>query len=229
MIQLEEVRSSIDRACHDCGRDPSSASLRAVSKTHPYELVLEAYDQGQRLFGENRVQEVEAKFPPLAGRPDGMHLSLIGHLQRNKVRKAVQLFNRIDSVDSIPLMDALEKELAREDRVMEVLFELNSSHEEAKTGFPDDDSFFDAVGHLSSCPHLKLRGLMTVGPLGGDEEAVRSAFAHVKELYDKLNADGWKLDVLSMGMSGDYPIALSQGATELRIGSAIFGARDYSK
>ena len=173
------------------------------------------------------MQEIESKFPPLCDRPDGMKLCLIGHLQRNKAKKALSLVDRIDSVDSIPLMDELEKHLDGTDRVMDILFEVNSSGEERKSGFADEEELMNGVSHLSVCPHLRLCGLMTVGPLGFDEVKNRKAFRYVKSLYDKLNDEGYPLSVLSMGMSADYRQAIEEGSNEVRIGSAIFGARKY--
>ena len=224
MVELEKVLESIRREEEKCGH---TVHLMAVSKTHPYEDILEVYRQGQRLFGENRVQEIEAKFPPLGERPDGMKLCLIGHLQRNKVKKAVPLVDRIDSVDSIALMDELEKHLAGTDRVMDILFEVNSSGEVQKSGFADEKALMEGVSHLSSCPHLRLCGLMTVGPLGFDEEKNRKAFRYARGLFDRLNEEGHALSVLSMGMSADYIQAIEEGSNEVRIGTAIFGERNY--
>lgn len=203
-----------------------SVELMAVSKTHPYEAVMEAYGQGARLFGENRVQEAEAKFPEPAQRPEDMRLCLIGHLQRNKAKRALEVFDRIDSVDSIALMDELEKRLAQLGRSFPILFELCSSGEEQKTGFADEDALMEAVAHLEACPHLILCGLMTVGPLDGGGEGTRKAFRRTKALYDRLVAQGLELSVLSMGMSGDWTLAIEEGSSEVRIGTAIFGARN---
>lgn len=224
MVNIKAVRKDVDECAAACSHD---VVLMAVSKTHPYEDILEAYDQGQRLFGENRVQEIEAKFPPLSERPQGMKLCLIGHLQRNKAKKAVSLVDRIDSVDSIPLMDELEKHLAEADRVMDILFEVNSSGEAQKSGFADEKALMEGVSHLSSCPHLRLCGLMTVGPLGFDEEKNRKAFRYARGLFDRLSEEGHALSVLSMGMSGDYIQAIEEGSNEVRIGTAIFGERNY--
>lgn len=205
-----------------------SVSLMAVSKTHPYEAILEAYGQGARLFGENRVQEAASKFPEPSLRPEGMKLCLIGHLQRNKAKRALEVFDRIDSVDSLALMDELEKRLAQLERTFPILFELRSSGEEQKTGFADEEALMEAVAHLEACPHLILRGLMTVGPLDGGGEGTRMAFRRTKALYDRLIAQGLELSVLSMGMSGDWTLAIEEGSNEVRIGTAIFGARNYN-
>lgn len=220
MVNLSDVRNEITGFAPD-------VTLMAVSKTHPYDAVLECYAQGQRLFGENRVQEIAEKFPPKDERPEGMYLALIGHLQSNKVRKVLPLVDRIDSVDSISLMDKLERELSPSGRILDILFEVNSSGEEQKSGFSTDD-LFEAVRHLPLCPHLRLCGLMTVGPLGNDRDANIRCFSHVKALYDMMKAEyGIPLSVLSMGMSGDWKEACECGSTEVRIGTAIFGKRSY--
>ncbi len=226
MVDVTGVREAVMEEAAACGR-PDGVVLMAVSKTHPYEAVMEAYAQGQRLFGENRVQEIASKFPPRAQRPEDMVLCLIGHLQRNKIRKVIPLVDRIDSVDSIPLMDSIERELASIDRTMDVLFEVNSSGEEQKSGFADEASLMEAVAHLSACPHIHLAGLMTVGPLGGDEQRIRSAFRYTRSLFERLDSMGLALEVLSMGMSADYALAIREGSSEVRIGTAIFGARTY--
>lgn len=221
MVNLTEVRNEIKNHA-------PSVELMAVSKTHPYEAVLECYELGQRLFGENRVQEIAEKFPPKAERPEGMYVALIGHLQSNKVKKVLPLVDRIDSVDSVSLMDKLEKELALSDRVLDIFFEVNASGEEQKSGFESDEEVFRAVKHLPEVPHLNLMGLMTVGPLGNDSDANIRCFSHVKQLYDKIRDEyGIPLSVLSMGMSGDWKEACECGSTEVRIGTAIFGKRSY--
>lgn len=224
MVEIESVSRLVEAKAESVGH---SVSLMAVSKTHPWQSIVQAYSLGQRLFGENRVQEIEEKWPAKEDRPEGITLSLIGHLQRNKAKKAVQLVDRIDSVDSIALIDELEKQLARLDRKLEILFELNSSGEEQKSGFRSDEELLSALDHLTLCPHLILTGLMTVGPLGGDEKQLRAAFHHTKALYDRIVQMGHPLSVLSMGMSGDWQVAVEEGSSQVRLGSAIFGARDY--
>ncbi len=200
--------------------------LVAVSKMHPYSAVLEAYEDGARIFGENRVQELEAKFPSPSQRPEGMKVYLIGQLQRNKARKAVELADRIESVDSIPLAEKIEKEASAMGKTIEVLLELNSSGEEQKTGFRSEEGLLDCASIIvSSCPHIKLKGVMTVGPLGFDEERNRVAFMFTKGVFDKLKALYPSVDTLSMGMSADWKTAAQCGSTEVRIGTAIFGAR----
>lgn len=202
-------------------------TLVAVSKTYPYEDIKEAYDCGQRIFGENRVQEIEAKFPKKDERPRDMKLLLIGHLQTNKVKKAVSLVDRIDSVDSIKLLNEIIKEAEKKDIVMPILLEVNSSNEENKSGFTDKEELLKAAELAFNNKFITLEGLMTVGPLTENEKDIKNAFSFTKNLYDELKVK-YNLSVLSMGMSSDYPLAIEKGSTEVRIGSLIFGKRNYS-
>ena len=227
MVNLEVVKKSVEEASAKANRK-GEVVLMAVSKTHPYEAILECYNLGQRLFGENRVQEVIEKFPPLEKRPEGMFLALIGHLQKNKVKKIVPFVNRIDSVDSEELLALIDKTAASLAITMDVLFEFNSSGEEQKSGFRSAEELLNVVSHLSLYPHIRLCGIMTVGPLGGDEEKNRAAFRETKELFDKVKESVPSCTILSMGMSGDYKIAIEEGSTEVRIGTAIFGERNYN-
>lgn len=196
--------------------------LLAVSKTKPYEDILSAYNDGARYFGENRVQEIEAKFPSV--RPDGMKVFLIGQLQKNKVKKAVRLADRIESVDSIELLEKIDKEAGALGKKMDILFEVNSSFESQKSGFRDKESLFSAVKRAGELKNVNLLGLMTVGPLGDDREKNIKAFRYTKSLYDEINSF-YPLSVLSMGMSGDWRDAVDSGSTEVRIGRSIFGDR----
>ncbi len=227
MVELRKVLSEVNEAAKRAGRK-DEVTLMAVSKTHPYEDVLACYEEGQRLFGENRVQEVVAKFPPKEERPLGMKLCLIGHLQKNKVRKILPLVDRIDSVDSADLLLLIEKELARIERTLEVLFEFNSSEESQKAGFESEEELLEAVRLLPECPHIQLTGLMTVGPLGFDREKNIAAFTKTQKLFEVVKEQYCpSINVLSMGMSADYQDAISCGSTEVRIGTAIFGKRNY--
>ena len=199
--------------------------LVAVSKFHPYEMVEEAYREGARIFGENRVQEMREKFPPKGERPEGMKVYLIGQLQRNKVKKALEWADRIESVDSIPLIDKIEESCEALGINMEILLEFNSSGEAQKSGFSSEDDLMQAAEHAAGCSHLIVKGIMTIGPLGSDEEKNRRAFKRTKDLYDKLAVIYPSFSVLSMGMSGDWRTALECGSDEVRIGTAIFGER----
>ena len=208
----------------------SSARLMAVSKNHPYEAVEEAYKLGERLFGENRVQEIESKFPPRKDRPSGLDLHLIGHLQSNKVKKVVPLVDSIDSVDSLKLLKTINDKCVEIDVIMNILLEYNTSGDDNKTGFSSYESIKEALIESKNLTDVKINGLMTIGPLDATEEEVRKAFLSLKDIRDRLEKDcDMELKELSMGMSGDYKIALECGSTMIRVGTMIFGARDYSK
>lgn len=223
------IRGILDRiaaAARRSGRRAEDVRLLAVSKTKPIELVVEAAKTGLvRHFGENRVQECQVKIPafPAAMAPVCWHL--IGHLQRNKARKAVNLVDVVESVDSLEIAAALERLCAEKQKKLEVLVEVNSSAEAAKTGLPADQVPALAEYLREKCPHLDFKGLMTIGPLGGDEKAVRKAFAATRELRDRLRVAPDDLPCLSMGMSGDFEQAVEEGSTEVRVGTAIFGQR----
>lgn len=195
-----------------------------VSKTKPYSSILDVYEEGARAFGENRVQEIERKFPLPGKRPEGMKVYLIGQLQKNKVRKAVFLSDRIESVDSKDLLLLIDRECSRIGKKIEVLLEFNSSKEENKSGFEKREDLLDALRLSLSLKNLDVIGIMTVGPLTDDEEKIRSAFRETYELFkdaSKLKS----LSTLSMGMSADYKIAVEEKSTEVRLGSIIFGER----
>lgn len=222
MVNLIAVRDEIKSI-------NKSVELMAVSKTHPYSAILECYDLGQRLFGENRVQEVSEKFPSKENRPSDMYVALIGHLQSNKVKKAISLVDRIDSVDSIKTLLLIEKEAAKINKTIDILFEVNSSGEDQKSGFTNKEELFEAVKTVNTLNHVKLRGIMTVGPLGDDREKNIKAFTYTKEIFDEIKEKYCKdIDILSMGMSGDYKEAIECGSNLVRIGTAIFGKRDYN-
>lgn len=204
--------------------------LMCVSKTHPIEAVDQAYALGERLFGENRVQEVQSKFPPIKERPIDMKVHLIGHLQSNKSKKAVELFDSIDSVDSIKLLNKIDKYAKEFDRTIDVMLEYNSSGDINKTGFESYDEIKNAAKLAIELENINLIGLMTIGPLYGQRDDIRDAFRLVKNIKDKLEKElSYNLKELSMGMSGDYDIAIEEGSTIIRVGTKIFGNRDYSK
>lgn len=199
--------------------------LLPVSKTKSYDAILAVYAEGARAFGENRVQEIERKFPSPGQRPEGMQVFLIGQLQKNKVRKAVGLVDRIESVDSLELLRLIDSECRRIGRRMDVLLEFNSSNEENKSGFRTEEELKAAALAARSMENVDLLGLMTVGPLGMDEAKNRIAFGRTKHLFDEVSSTISPLSVLSMGMSSDYLQAIEAGSTEVRIGTAIFGGR----
>lgn len=204
--------------------------LMAVSKTRSLEEIIAAYDAGLRLFGENHVQEIVAKFQ---SRPKDMELHMIGHLQSNKVGKVVPLVDMIESVDSLSLLGKINNAAQRCDKVMDVLLEFNTSNEEAKSGFSTKDELFDCIEASKDLSNVRIRGLMTVGPIDCDpskkDELTDKAFKELVQLKAECTERYPDIDfgILSMGMSGDYMIGVRNGSTEVRIGTAIFGPRDY--
>jgi pyridoxal phosphate enzyme (YggS family) len=235
---LEQVRSALDRAAARAGRDPRGVAVMAVTKNFTIAEVQAACSAGLNLFGENRVQEAEAKYGaqgPLdgAGRPGRpglppLSLHLIGHLQRNKARKAAGLFEAVDSIDKLETAQALEAACAAAGRTLDILLEMNTSGEPTKFGFAGEEQLEAAVEPILGLPHLRLRGLMTVGPLTADREQVRAAFRRLARLFERLRSryPGQPLEVLSMGMSGDFETAVEEGSTLVRLGTALFGPRD---
>ena len=204
---------------------PEDVFLLPVSKTKSYEMVMQAYSEGARCFGENRVQEIRDKFPAPKDRPEGMKVFLIGQLQKNKVRKAVEICDRIESVDSLELLELIDREALRIDRTMDVLLEFNSSDEEQKNGYLKEEDVLSSLRASLDMKGVNVIGVMTVGPLGFDEEKNRKAFRRTKALFEEMKKISGKVEVLSMGMSADHEQAIEEGSNEVRIGSAIFGGR----
>ena len=225
---LERVRARIAAAARRVGRKPEDIALMAVSKTFPADAIREAYSAGQLLFGENYVQEFAAKRDALRDLADA-HFHLIGHLQSNKAAKAAQLFSAIDSVDSLALARKLNAALAGRNERLPVLLEINVGAEESKSGIPLDSPELDAL--LSAAlelNHLEICGLMVIPPLTEDPAASRPFFRVARDLRDRIagrRAPGIRMDVLSMGMSHDFEVAIEEGSTCVRVGTAIFGAR----
>jgi PLP dependent protein len=220
---LARVRDRIARAAQRARRRPEEITLVAVTKTFPVEAVHAAHDAGLRHFGENRVQEMEAKQPALAGLDATWHF--IGHLQSNKARRAAQLFDRIDSLDSISLAQKLDAAAREIGKRLPVLIEVHLGGEAAKSGAEASalPELVNAVGLLAS---LDLRGLMAVPPYSDDPERVRPYFQQLRELRDALAQRlGRPLPTLSMGMSHDFEVAIEEGASEIRLGTALFGPR----
>ena len=222
---LKSVRERIERAAELAGRAPGSVRLLAVSKTFPAEDVAEAFRCGQRDFGENRVQELEMKVPRFSEQ-DGPVWHLIGHLQTNKAAKAAAFAHWIHSVDSVRILEKLDHSAERD---IQILLELNMSGEEAKTGLAGGyESLRNLLEAALAARHLKVCGLMTMAALGADEKLARSTFAALRELRDRAEREyAIRLPELSMGMSADFEYAIREGATIVRIGTAIFGGRDY--
>jgi pyridoxal phosphate enzyme (YggS family) len=225
---LARVRQRIADAARRAGRPPEEIALMAVTKTFPSEIIREAHAAGHRLFGENRVQEFAEKVRSLANLP-GIEFHLIGHLQSNKAAKAAQIFAGIDSVDSLHLADKLNVATKNNAKRLPVLIEINVGGEAAKSGASPGSPELEAL--LSAAPrleHLDFRGLMSIPPFTEDPESARLYFRSLRELRDQIAARGLPavgMDVLSMGMSHDFEIAIEEGSTCVRVGTAIFGPR----
>lgn len=221
---LDRVRQRIALAAARAGRRPGEITLVAVSKTFPAEAIRAAYDVGLRAFGENRVQEFESKRATLAHLADATW-HLIGHLQSNKARRAVSLFHRIDSVDSFPLAQKLDSAADAEGKRLPILLEVHLGGETTKSGVAEE-SVASLAADILSLSHLELLGLMTVPPYSDDAEKARPYFRKLREIRDGLSRTINKpLPVLSMGMSHDFEVAIEEGATEIRVGTALFGKR----
>jgi hypothetical protein len=225
---LCKIRERIASATRRANRYATNIRLMAVSKTFPPEAILEAYNAGQRLFGENRVQEFADKAGALASLKDA-EFHMIGHLQSNKAAKAVELFRAIDSVDTAKLASRLNAAAESAGKVLPVLIEINIGGEEAKTGVaPDSAELSEILNSAPAWPHIRIRGLMTVPPYTEDPEGARPYFRKLRELRDQLaarNLPGLSFDELSMGMSHDFEVAIEEGSTCVRVGTAIFGER----
>lgn len=230
MIQLQEnlerVRANVAAAAEKAGRDPRSVRLLAVSKTFPLSDILEAHEAGQLEFGENRVQELETKVPD--GTPD-IIWHLIGHLQSNKAEKAVELAEYIHSVDSVKLLNKINSAAAKRGKIQKILLEVNVSGEESKFGLSGWDALRETAEHALGLSSVQLLGLMTMAPLDADDAVLHSTFGGLREFRDRLEREfSVTLPELSMGMSHDYPVAIAEGATIVRVGTAIFGGRNYA-
>ena len=224
---LELVHKNIREACTSAGRSADEVTLIAVSKTKPVELLMEAYDAGERVFGENKVQEIMDKYDRM---PSDVKWHMIGHLQRNKVKYIIDKVAMIHSVDSLRLAQTIEQEAAKKDICIPVLVEVNVAEEESKFGFHMNEviPFLEEVFGFS---HLKVMGLMTIAPFVDDPEENRDIFRKLKKLsvdIETKNINNITMSVLSMGMTGDYQVAIEEGATMVRVGTGIFGARNYS-
>jgi PLP dependent protein len=220
---LAQIRERISRAAQHAGRRPEEITIVAVTKTHSAETILAAYQAGLRHFGENRVQEFENKAPALTNCTATWHL--IGHLQSNKAARAARLFNRIDSVDSLALAQRLDAAAAAENKKLGVLIEVHLSDETTKSGVSEAD--LPALAEsVATFPNLQLQGLMTIPPFFDQPEQARPFFRKLAELREKVSRRIAKpLPILSMGMSHDFEVAIEEGATEIRPGTALFGAR----
>jgi PLP dependent protein len=225
-IRLAQVRERMADAAQKSGRTAEQIELVAVSKTHAAEKVQEAIEAGQLLFGESRVQEARAKIPLL---PSRLRWHFIGHLQKNKIRHALPLFELFHGIDSLALAQEMERIAEEEGMRPRVLLEVNVAGEASKQGFSPETLRCDLEAALS-LGRLTIEGLMTLPPLAPEAEASRRYFVALRELRDQLEAEfEVRLPQLSMGMSGDFPIAIEEGATLVRVGTAIFGERSRLK
>ena len=223
---LDHVRKLVDEACERSGRDASEVTIVAVSKTKPEEAIMELYEAGHRDFGENYIQELRKKHDDL---PKDIRWHMIGHLQRNKVKYIAEYIYMIHSVDSLELAQTIEKEAAKHDRIIPILIEVNIAGEDTKFGVSADEAE-ELIREISLLPHVQVRGLMTSAPFVEDPEEDRIHFrnlAHLSVDIANKNIDNVTVDVLSMGMSNDYEVALEEGSTIVRVGTSIFGKRDY--
>lgn len=225
---LMAIHERMARAARRVSRNADEVLLMAVSKTVPAERIVQAYEAGQRRFGENRVQEFADKHDLLQGL-HGAEFHMIGHLQSNKAANAAELFHGVDSLDSAKLGDRLNAAAEKLGKTLEVLIEINVGGEEAKSGVaPDSPELEGVLGAAPNWPHLRVQGLMTVPPFTEDPEGARPYFRELWQLRERLaarNLPAIKLEVLSMGMSHDFEVAIEEGSTCARIGTAIFGER----
>lgn len=224
---IETVRENINTACKKVGRNPEEVTLIAVSKTKPYTDIEEALPSGILDYGENKVQELSEKYEIL---PKDIHWHMIGHLQRNKVKYLVGKVKLIHSVDSIRLANQIETEFAKKDEIANILIEVNMANEESKFGISASEAL-DLVKEISLLPHVRIQGLMTIAPYTDNPETNRAYFSKMKKLSVDIrekNIDNVNMNVLSMGMTGDYQVAIEEGATMVRVGTGIFGERNYN-
>ena len=223
---LQEVERKIMEACDKAGRAREDITLIAVSKTKPVPILQEIYNLGVRDFGENKVQELTDKEPQL---PTDLRWHMIGHLQRNKVKQVIDKAVLIHSVDSVRLAKAIEAEAAKKDIIVQILLEVNVAEEDSKFGLKLDE-VIPAVEEIATMPHVRIKGLMTIAPFVENPEENRTVFAQLQKLSVDIaekNIDNVSVDILSMGMTNDYQVAIEEGATMIRVGTGIFGEREY--
>lgn len=223
---LAQVRDNIQRACEKAGRDPEEVTLISVSKTKPVSLLEEAYTAGSRDFGENKVQEITDKYPQL---PEDIRWHMIGHLQRNKVKYIIDKVSLIHSVDSLRLAQEISSQAQKKQVDIDILIEVNVAGEESKFGITREETL-QLIEEISILPRVHVKGLMTIAPFVTDPEDNREYFRQIRELavdIERKNIDNVNMSVLSMGMTGDYMVAIEEGATMVRVGTGIFGERNY--
>lgn len=227
---LEAITKKIRIAEQNAGRTVGSVKLLAVSKFHPAECVLDSIDCGQIMFGENRVQEASEKFQKILDLGKTFNLHIIGSLQRNKVKNAVKYATCIESVDRIELLQEIEKECSKINKKIDVLFEFHTG-EDTKSGFKTEEDLEFAIKYVAenNTPHVNLKGFMTMAPFTSDKEIIKNSFAKMRLISEKMKKKYSSINFseLSMGMSGDFEIAIAEGSTEVRVGTSIFGERNY--
>ena len=229
-VRLREVQDRVAAACARIGRDPAEIRIVAITKGHPAHAVEAAIAAGLNEVGENRVDEALEKFSRVAEplESHGVTRHMVGHLQRNKVRLAVTVFDWVQSVDSVRLARALSERVAERGASLPVLVEVNVGEEQQKHGFGPDEAI-DRAAEIAQLPGLSVRGLMTMAPWTEDPTVLRTTFRRARSLFERMTGSTGgmpgQIDTLSMGMSGDYPIAIEEGSTMLRLGTALFGSR----
>lgn len=221
---LNRVRDEIAEKCLKIGRNPAEVTLIAVSKTYGYESVLDAISCGQKDFGENWAQELVEKYDFV---PKDVSWHFIGHLQTNKAKYVVPRAEFIHSVDKLKLAEEIVKIAQKQNKSQKILLEIKTSEEATKYGFTSENEIEEIAEFCKTNPNINLVGLMTMAPFTEEEKKIRQSFTQLRLLKDELNRKGLGLKELSMGMTGDFEIALEEGATMLRIGTAIFGTRNY--
>ena len=225
---LAKVEENIQAACDRAGRKREEVTLIAVSKTKPVEMLQEAYDLGVRVNGENKAQELASKYEVL---PKDIHWHMIGHMQRNKVKYIIDKVELIHSVDSLHLAKQIEKEAVKKGVDAQILVQVNIAQEDTKFGI-NGPEVMSLVEEISKFPHVHIRGLMTSAPFVANPEENRCYFKKLHKLFVDIrekNIDNVSMDILSMGMTNDYEVAIEEGATMVRVGTGIFGARNYNK
>ena len=227
---LKEILQKIESAEQKYNRTKGTVKLLAVSKFHPVDAVIKAISAGHLLFGENRVQEAVSKFSDINSFNKDVELHIIGQLQTNKVKKAVSVASCIESVDRIDLLKEIQKQCEKINKKIKILFEVNTA-EDSKSGFKNYEDLYEAVKYCAdgNTPFVEPIGFMTMAPLTDDEALIRKSFSSLRKLSEKLQTEFpmFNFSELSMGMSNDYEIAIEEGSTEVRIGTAIFGEREY--
>lgn len=223
---LAHLRAKIEEKCNRAGRNPNEVKLIAVSKYFGVDSIIEAKNCGLTDFGENRAQELTLKYEKLG---NSVTWHMIGTLQKNKVKYAVSAAELIHSVDSLELVEEINKRAEKIVKVQKILLEVKTSEEDTKSGLETENEILSLVERCSELNNVELKGLMTMAPLTEDANIIRKSFRDLRNLKDQINNKGYNLTELSMGMTSDFEIAIEEGATMIRIGSAIFGDRDYSK